>query len=220
MKKIRKLKQNIMKKINVYTVKSSYLFNRVFFTIALCAMFFLPSILGWVGGRFLTGGAGLGFAQSPNYLWAKSAGGTDYDGGRSVATDASGNCFVTGIFYNSSITFGSYTLTNASADTADIFLAKLDNTNGINEELLLPGNIVIYPNPNTGLFTLSFTALQGNEAEIKVLDVLGKTVYCEKSFITQNKYFKEIELGKIFTGIYIVQVKVGEKIINRKIIIE
>ena len=111
-----------------------------------------------------------------------------------------------------------YTLTNAGSD--DIFLAKLDNTTGINEELLLPGNIVIYPNPNTGLFTLSFTALQGNEAEIKVLDVLGKTVYYEKSIITQNKYFKEIELGKIFTGIYIVQVKVGEKIINRKIIIE
>jgi len=111
-----------------------------------------------------------------------------------------------------------YTLTNAGSD--DIFLAKLDNTNGINEELLLPGNIVIYPNPNTGLFTLSFTALQGNEAEIKVLDVLGKTVYYEKSIITQNEYFKEIELGKITTGIYFVQVKVGEKIINRKIIIE
>ena len=160
------------------------------------------------------------FAQSPNYLWAKSAGGTSNDVGYSVATDASGNTFVTGYFYSPSITFGSYTLTNASADTADIFLAKLDNTNGINEELLLPGNIVIYPNPNTGLFTLSFTALQGNEAEIKVLDVLGKTVYYEKSIITQNEYFKEIELGKITTGIYFVQVKEGEKQLYKKLIIE
>ena len=109
-------------------------------------------------------------------------------------------------------------LTNAGSD--DIFLVKLDNTNSINEGLLLPGNIVIYPNPNTRLFTLTFTALQGNEAEIKVLNVLGKTVYFEKVSITQNEYFKEIELGKITTGIYIVQVKEGEKIINRKIIIE
>ena len=160
------------------------------------------------------------FAQSPNYLWAKSAGGTSYDWGYSVATDASGNCFVTGYFYSSSITFGSYTLNNAGVHNPDIFLAKLDNTNGINEELLLPGNIVIYPNPNTGLFTLSFTALQGNEAEIKVLDVLGKTVYYEKSIIKQNKYFKEIELGKITTGIYFVQVKEGEKQLYKKLIIE
>ena len=113
-----------------------------------------------------------------------------------------------------------YTLTNANVGYSDIFLAKLDNTNGINEELLLPGNIVIYPNPNTGLFTLSFTALQGNEAEIKVLDVLGKTVYYEKSIITQNKYFKEIELGKISIGIYFVQVKVSEKQLYKKLLIE
>ena len=159
------------------------------------------------------------FAQSPNYLWAKSAGGTSLDGGYSVTTDASGNVFVCGVFESLSITFGSYTLNNASG-SADIFLAKLDNTNGINEGLLLPGNIVIYPNPNTGLFTLSFTALQGNEAEIKVLDVLGKTVYYEKSIITQNEYFKEIELGKITTGIYIVQVKEGEKQLYKKLIIE
>ena len=49
---------------------------------------------------------------------------------------------------------------------------------------------------------------------------MGETVYYEKSIITQNEYFKEIELGKISTGIYFVQLKVGEKIINRKIIIE
>ena len=36
-----------------------------------------------------------------------------------------------------------YTLTNAGSD--DIFLVKLDNTNSINEGLLLSGNIVIYP---------------------------------------------------------------------------
>ena len=111
-----------------------------------------------------------------------------------------------------------YTLTNAGSD--DIFLVKLDNTNSINEGLLLSGNIVIYPNPNTRLFTLTFTALQGNEAEIKVLNVLGETVYFEKISITQNEYFKEIELGKITTGIYFVQVKVGEKQVYKKLIIE
>ena len=86
------------------------------FTIALIAMFFSP--------LFWRGAGGEVFAQSPNYLWAKSAGGTSNDYGRSVATDASGNCFVCGWFMSSSITFGSYTLNNASAGKGDIFLAK------------------------------------------------------------------------------------------------
>jgi hypothetical protein len=156
------------------------------------------------------------FAQSPDWLWAKSAGGTFDDYGNSVATDANGNTFVCGYFESSSITFGSYTLTNASAD-ADIFLTKLSNTNGINDNNLSSDNIVIYPNPNTGAFTLSFTAQQGGEAEINVLNILGKTVYTEKCFIAQDNYAKKINLGKITSGIYILQVKVGGKIYNYKL---
>lgn len=66
-------------------------------------------------------------AQSPNYLWAKSAGGTDYDYAYSVALDASGNIYVAGSFSSISIIFGSTTLTNDTTDaTADMFLVKYD----------------------------------------------------------------------------------------------
>jgi hypothetical protein len=180
-------------------------------------MFYSPSIT--FGSYTLTNAGGnigdiflVKYDASGNVIWAKSAGGTGDDEGYSVATDASGNCFVTGMFGSSSITFGSYTLTNAGG--SDIFLAKLSNTNGINENNLSSDNIVIYPNPNTGAFTLSFTAQQGGEAEINVLNILGKTVYTEKCFIAQDNYAKKINLGKITSGIYILQVKVGEKIYN------
>jgi hypothetical protein len=151
-----------------------------------------------------------------NVLWAKSAGGDGDDRGVSVATDASGNVFVTGYFHSSTISFGSDTLTNQGYN--DMFLAKLSNTpNSINEKPLLSDNMVIYPNPNSGEFTLSFTAQQCGEAEIKVLDILGNTVYNEKCFIAQDNYAKEFNLGKITSGIYILQVKVGEKIYNYKL---
>ena len=93
------------------------------FTIALIAMFFSP--------LFWRGAGGEVFAQSPNYLWAKSAGGTSSDWGKSVATDASGNVFVCGVFESLSITFGSYTLTNASASSGDIFLVKYDASGNV-----------------------------------------------------------------------------------------
>jgi hypothetical protein len=59
-----------------------------------------------------------------NMLWAKSAGGTVGDQGFSVSTDATGNVFVTGIFSSPTITFGTYTLTNAGS--FDVFIAKYD----------------------------------------------------------------------------------------------
>ena len=67
------------------------------------------------------------FAQAPNCLWAKSAGGTDVDYGRSVTTDASGNVYVMGYFYSPTITFGTTTLTNAgTTGYSDMFIAKYD----------------------------------------------------------------------------------------------
>jgi len=63
-------------------------------------------------------------AQSPNWLWAKSAGGTNPDQGNSITTDAVGNIYVTGEFNSSSITFGTTTL--QSAGLSDMFIVKYD----------------------------------------------------------------------------------------------
>ncbi|MBI3502643.1 MAG: SBBP repeat-containing protein, partial [Bacteroidetes bacterium] len=70
-------------------------------------------------------------AQSPAYLWAQHAGGTSYDEGRSIATDANGNVLVTGIFQSSTITFGTTTLTNANAGYPDIFIVKYDASGNV-----------------------------------------------------------------------------------------
>ncbi len=58
-----------------------------------------------------------------NWLWAKQAGGTGYDNGRSIALDAGGNCYVTGYFEVTG-TFGSTSL--SCSGSADVFTAKLD----------------------------------------------------------------------------------------------
>ena len=68
------------------------------------------------------------FAQAPSWVWAKSSGGTSYDSGNSVATDANGNIYVVGSFDSYSITFGTIILTNAggAGGNADIFVVKYD----------------------------------------------------------------------------------------------
>jgi len=66
------------------------------------------------------------YGASGNVIWAKSAGGTNSDLANSIAVDQSGNSYVTGSFYSSSITFGSTILTNANAGFTDMFVAKYD----------------------------------------------------------------------------------------------
>jgi hypothetical protein len=64
---------------------------------------------------------------SGNFVWVKSIGGTDGDGGYSITTDVSGNIYTTG-FYEGTADFdpgvGVYNLT--SAGSSDIFISKLD----------------------------------------------------------------------------------------------
>lgn len=68
-----------------------------------------------------------------NVIWAKSAGGTDEDGSSSVATDTSGNVFITGTFESNTISFGTTTLINANNTGlyADVFIAKYDTTGNV-----------------------------------------------------------------------------------------
>jgi hypothetical protein len=66
------------------------------------------------------------YDASGNVLWAKSAGGSNWDVGNSICADASGNVFVTGFFISPNITFGTTTLTNTSG-TPDVFIVKYDS---------------------------------------------------------------------------------------------
>ena len=58
------------------------------------------------------------------FLWARSAGGSGIDRGYGVATDAAGNCYVTGHHQSTNATFSGVAVPNAG--DYDIFIAKYD----------------------------------------------------------------------------------------------
>src|SRR5437868_3235778 len=64
------------------------------------------------------------YSANGHIIWARGAGGTDYEEGRSIGVDRAGNSYVTGRFVSSAITFGNDTLMNSG--DCDMFVVKFD----------------------------------------------------------------------------------------------
>ena len=73
------------------------------------------------------------YSQTPNFVWVKSAGGTESEEAYSICVDASGNTYITGLYDSPSLTFGSTTLINNNAATGgvNVFVVKYDATGNV-----------------------------------------------------------------------------------------
>ena len=105
-------------------------------------------------------------AQTPNWQWAKSEGGTSIETSDGVCTDAIGNVFMTGYFKSPTITFGTTTLTNAGSN--DVFIVKYDAT----------GNV---------LWAKSAGGVYGERGQSVCTDASGN-VFITGSFYSDNLY--------------------------------
>lgn len=77
---------------------------------------------GFTGDIFVTK-----YDASGNVLWAKSFGGVDGEIGSGIAVDAGGDIYITGLFTSTIMTMGSFTLTNISAGSSDVFIARINS---------------------------------------------------------------------------------------------
>ena len=80
----------------------------------------------------------------------------------------------------------------------------------------------IYPNPNTGFFTIIINMALTKEEKIKmrIVNVLGQEVY-SKEYAIKDNYLKEtVELDKSLpTGIYTLQLIIGNKTENTNVVL-
>lgn len=105
-------------------------------------------------------------------------------------------------------------VTTLSIINSDTCLAAVGITPAVS-----PGGMALYPNPNSGIFILTFNKPEVKEAEIQVLNVLGETVFFEKISIKTGQFTKEIDL-KVNRGTYFINVRAGKELLSEKLIIE
>ena len=139
-------------------------------------------------------------------LWADSYGGTNYDGAASICRDINGDIFITGSYASNSISFGNNTITNSDTNsTEEIFVAKLNPVTGINEIENGTNSISLYPNPTTGIFTLSYNSVRAQNfvpLQLLIYDVLGQEVYHQP---INNSTQSTINVTQLSNGVYFYQ---------------
>lgn len=79
-------------------------------------------------------------------------------------------------------------------------------------------NLSVYPNPNNGEFNIKFNAVSSNVA-VSVFDVRGRSVY-NKTYTNNSTFNEAINLGNVQSGLYLLNVKDGNKTITKKIIVQ
>lgn len=151
-------------------------------------------------------------AQSPDWVWAVSAGGTGSDSGNSIDVDTHGNIYVTGSFSSSTITFGTTTLINAGDN--DIFIVKYDSlgnvlwakcAGGTDSDIGRSIGVDIYGNcyvtgsyssPTLILDTITLQNYGSGDIFIVKYDSLGNLLWAKNAIGSSNDYPMDITLDQ------------------------
>lgn len=80
-------------------------------------------------------------------------------------------------------------------------------------------DFTIYPNPNTGNFTIRFNSNTSNKVVLNVVDISGRKIF-EKSYANSGLFDENIQLEKAQAGIYLVSITDGDKKIVKRIVVE
>ncbi|WP_431137190.1 M12 family metallo-peptidase [Psychroserpens mesophilus] len=123
-------------------------------------------------------------------------------------------------------------LANVNSTTCRIMVEAVDNIfyniNTRNFEIeeslsiddqVLENSLSIYPNPNNGEFNIKLNSNLNDSVTINVYDIRGRTVF-ENIYKKQAAEFNEvIKLNEVQSGVYLLEISVGENRVTKKIVI-
>jgi Pregnancy-associated plasma protein-A/Secretion system C-terminal sorting domain/Fibronectin type III domain len=97
-------------------------------------------------------------------------------------------------------------------------------TDGNVTELEIPmleeGQFGLYPNPAESRVIVDVPLTADNDVQVTILDATGKAAAQQNRFLSKGDNLIEMDLSKLVTGVYFVQVRNGDSIKTRKLVIQ
>lgn len=119
-------------------------------------------------------------------------------------------------------TGGQYEVTLTAINECGFQTSTIEITvlsNGVGE---IPGisRFDVFPNPNDGRFTLVMEGAPQAELQLNFTNVLGQVLRSEKADFRTGRLTRDLAYSDLAAGVYILQVKSGEKAMFKKLVIE
>ena len=91
---------------------------------------------------------------------------------------------------------------------------------GLEDIIGIAQGMQLYPNPSNGQFTLRFDLKAPAAVQLRLLDMLGRTVYQNKEQAASGRFAKAVNLSSAKAGIYMLQVEIAGKTTTAKVVIK
>jgi len=109
--------------------------------------------------------------------------------------------------------------TQGEGDNVFIDNISITNTTPVRPQVSTARELKVYPNPSSGLFTISTGILNGKNIGIRVSSLPGNLVYSENVVAGSGAFSKAIDLSHLPSGVYLLMVSDGVQQLNQRLII-
>jgi hypothetical protein len=80
--------------------------------------------------------------------------------------------------------------------------------------------VSIYPNPNNGVFTISFANLDARQVDLRIINVIGNEIYHEVLNRSDIQSSKTIDLNNFAKGLYYVKIETENYSSVRRVVVK
>jgi len=106
-----------------------------------------------------------------------------------------------------------------SCSSSDETIVHFRDCSGVNENSYLNG-FEVFPNPNSGIFTIKLNSLKDQEVIVELISSMGKIIYSEKLTINKGQFSKILNVQHLPNLLYYLRINSKDGIISKKLIIE
>ena len=102
----------------------------------------------------------------------------------------------------------------ASDITHGLFILDGTQVLGVKEELIHSSDVLIFPNPNTGMLIVTSNSLANEKMQIEIYDNEGKKILYVTNYIAGSS----VDLSRFSAGIYLLKIADSTSLLTKKII--